>query len=524
MIESTVIALALVAGILFQYIGYSPLLGYLLSGFIAGYLNFGNLEVLQAISDTGITLLLFTIGLKINLRELIKPQVWVAGSLQIVMITPIIVGLIWLYAYLVPSVELSSSIALWAVAFSLSFSSTVFAVKTFDERGENGSFHARITIGILVLQDLLAVIFLAAKTGMVPHWWAIGLVSLLFMRPLFIKLIDWCRHSELLTLCGIVFAFGASELFYACNIKGDLGALIIGAIISGGAKGNELYKKLIDFKDLFLVAFFVSVGYSGIPSLAMAGLAVLLAMIIPLRTAIYFLLFTRLDMRARTSMLASFGLSNYSEFGLIAVALAVSSNWLGPEWLSTIALALALSFFIATPFNTKIHSVYASWCQFLMRFELNKKLYSLNLQGAKVLVMGLGRVGTGAYQFLISQTNNKVLGVESLPTKVAQLQKEGFNAIQGDASDYEFWDKINLEEVSLILVSLTNHKENMDVVNMIHRQNYKGKLAVIARFPDEKKELTEKGCITFNLYAEAGYGFAEHVMEKLSATKPTSTT
>ena len=66
-----------------------------------------------------------------------------------------------------------------------------------------------------------------------------------------------------------------------------------------------------------------------------------------------------------------------------------------------------------------------------------------------------------------------------------------------------------------VLVSLTNHAENVDVVKLLQQLNYQGRIAVVSRFPDQHEELTRMGCITFNLYAEAGHGFAERVMEEL---------
>lgn len=247
----------------------------------------------------------------------------------------------------------------------------------------------------------------------------------------------------------------------------------------------------------------------------MALLAVVLVLLISLRSAIYFCFFTWLKTRARTATLATFGLASFSEFGLIVAALASESGWLNEDWVTTIALAVAMSFFISVPFNSRIHELYAKWYRFLMRFESGINREKFDLQGYDVLVMGLGRVGSGAYEYLKDHSENKVMGVESELSKLPKLIASGINAVHGDATDYEFWDQIELNQVKLICVSLSNHKENIEVVKMIRRQNYQGKIAVIARFPDEQRELIEEGCIAFNLYAEAGHGFAEHVIEAL---------
>ena len=94
-------------------------------------------------------------------------------------------------------------------------------------------------------------------------------------------------------------------------------------------------------------------------------------------------------------------------------------------------------------------------------------------------------------------------------------RKEGVNCICGDASDYEFWKDTKLVESDKIFVCLSNHRENMYIVNLAKQLGYKNTLAVVSRFPDEEQELEEAGCIAFNLYAEAGHGFAEHVLDEL---------
>ena len=518
LVEPLIIVLALVAGVIFKQFGYPPLLGYILAGFVASASALGDdnsLDVIYAVSDAGITLLLFTIGLKINLRELMSPKIWAVGSLQIAIALPAFSGIIWLFIFLSPALDSLSPVALWSIAFALSFSSTVFAVKIFDERGESGSYHTRITIGILVLQDIFAVIYLAASTGMVPHWWAAFLLLIPFLRKYIILLLEKCGHTELLNLCGIMLAFGAAELFYLCNVKGDLGALIMGIVIAGGGKGDELYKNLIHFKDLFLVAFFVSVGYAGLPTMTMFLLSAILAIVILMRPLLYFGLFTLFHMRARTSLLASLGLFSYSEFGLIVATIAVSNAWLTQEWVTMVALALAISFFIAVPFNAKVHELYFKFGHRLKKYEKRQDHYIAELNHAKILVLGMGRVGGGAYHFLHEQFGEQVVGIEAQRSVAEELKHRGLNVVKGDATDYEFWENVDLNQVELIVVSLSNHRENLDVVQLLQKLEFPNKLAVIARFSDELKQLKSMGCIAFNLYAEAGHGFAEHVLKEL---------
>ncbi len=517
MLDPVIIVLALLTGVAVHRVGLPPLLGYLVAGFMAHAIGVEGGELIDQIANAGITLLLFTIGLKLNLRDLAAPQVWgVAGAHMLVSI-PVLAAVMTGLALLLPDLPAIDNATLWAMALALSFSSTVFAVKIFDERGEGAALHAKLAIGILIVQDLVAVVFLALSSGKVPDWTALLLLLLIPLRPLLLRLFTISGHGELLTLFGIGVAFGGAELFELFNVKGDLGALLLGVLLGGSNKTTELGKTLLTLKDLFLAGFFISIGLKGFPSADMMLFAVCLGAIAVFKPVLYYLLFVATRLRARTSLLASLSLYNYSEFGLIVAALAVSSGMLDSDWMVAIALALAVSFFVAAPLNACSRQLYRRYHKHL--YERPQRLaieLPVDIGNASIIVLGMGRVGRGAYSYLADSCGEKLVGVEELTEKYQQLKAEGLNVVHGDANDMEFWEEVNLDKIELILVSLTNHSENIDVCNLLDDLKYKGKTAVIARFPDELNELSERGCIAFNLYGEAGHGFAEHVINSLN--------
>jgi predicted Kef-type K+ transport protein len=241
------------------------------------------------------------------------------------------------------------------IAFALSFSSTVFAVKVIEEKGEMASVYGRTSIGILIMQDIFAVIFITASTGKIPSPWAILLIALLFLvRPLLMILMKRSGHGELLILCGLFLGLvvGAASFDFV-RLKSDLGALIVGMMLASHPKASELAKSLFGLKDMFLVGFFLSIGLSGAPALQDIGIAALLTAVIPIKVGLFFFLLTRFKLRARTSLLASLSLANYSEFGLIVGAIGVSNGWIGSQWLIIIAIALSMSFVLAAPLNSE---------------------------------------------------------------------------------------------------------------------------------------------------------------------------
>ncbi len=522
MIDPLIILLALGCGVVVRKMGYPPMLGYLVAGFALHSLPIESGEVLITVAEAGVTLLLFTIGLKLNIRELAVPQVWAVASTHMLLSVAILAAMLFGALALFPGMTPIDPEAVWIAAFALSFSSTVFAVKIFEERGEDAALHAKIAIGILIMQDLAAVIFLALNTGKIPDFsLLLALVALLLIlsRPLLFRVLHWSGHGELLLLFGIGLAFGGSALFELFNIKGDLGALVLGAMLAGSSKSSELAKTLMDLKDLFLVGFFVTIGLSGYPDTEGILIALALGLLLFIKPLLYFGLMTALRLRARTALLSSLALFNYSEFGLIVAALAANAGLLGQQWVVTIALALSISFFISVPFNTRAHWLYQHYRQLFRRFERSRRLPVEQLEDmgdTSIIILGMGRVGVGAYKYLIDECDGTVTGVEEDSAKIKRLRKKGIKVVYGDASDLDFWHHVQLDRIQLILVNLSKHSENKAVCELLQQLGYRGQLAAIARHRDQLKELTAMGCIAFNLYDEAGFGFAEHVYQAIS--------
>jgi len=358
--DVTWLSLAFILGFLARQVHLPPLVGFLATGFVLNFFGIIGGESLQKLADLGITLLLFTVGLKLDTKVLIRPQVF---SLML--------------------------------AFALSFSSTVFVVKSLEEKGEMSSFHGQIAIGILIMQDLAAVIFLAASTGKLPTYWALFLFLLIPLRPVFYFFLKKSGHGELLILYALVLALGSAEIFELSGVKDDLGALFMGILISSHPKSKEMAKAMLGFKDLFLVGFFLSIGLSGKLSLEVLIIGLLLVPFILIKSSLFFLLMTRFQLRARTSLLASVNLTNYSEFGLIVAAIGVSNQWLDPEWLIAIAIAVSVSFMIAAIISSVENKLYSQKKELLLKFQSKQRLHDdqiLSIQDESIaidIVMGI---------------------------------------------------------------------------------------------------------------------------------------
>jgi len=520
--EPLLILLAFFAGLAFKSLGYPAMPGYLVAGFMAHWLGLGEAGLISAIADLGLLLLLFTIGLKLNLKDILMPQVWAVAGLQMLIVVPLTCFVIVSAGILFPVLAMQNTASAWTLAFALSFSSTVFAVKIFEDRGETTALHAQMAIGVLVFQDILAVAYLVLASGKQPSHLVLLLPLLFFLRPLLLWLIERSRHGELVVLLGFGLALSAAQTFEWLGLKGGLGALLIGVLLSNSAGSKEIYRHMIGLKDLFLIGFFLQIGFYGLPTEHMWLVALTLSALIFLRPLIYFCFFLVFKLRARTALLAGAGLFTYSEFGLVVAAYAVSEGVLSPEWLTTIALAVTLSFFLATPCNTRVHQIYSSFGDRLRRFERRRLIDAevpADLGKAEIVILGMGRIGRGVCDHLrTSGPHRHIVGVDESVDQVHINQERGYTCVRGDASDYDFWRHSGLLDARLVLVSLTNHAENLRAVELARQAGFRGELAVVARYPDEQVELEALGCVSFNLYADAGQAFARHVIDKLPVT------
>lgn len=518
--EIAFILLAFICGLGLKLVGLPPLIGYLIAGFALNYLGFDSSDALQTIANLGITLMLFTIGLKLNVRDLYKKEVWLGSICHsvvwVTLVNILLFAVSWLGLAAFADLDWSTQALL---AFSLSFSSTVCIVKILEESGEIKTRHGKLAIGVLIMQDIVAVLFLVIATGKVPSIWALLLLLLFFVKPLWSLILERVGHGELLILSGFLFALGGYELFNAVGIKGDLGALIVGMIIATHAKSTEMSKALMDFKDIFLVGFFLTIGFSALPTLDLVLTAVLLCLLIPIKFVLFFSLFTLLKLRARTSYLASLVLSNYSEFGLIVVALVVSLGWLSADWLVVLALAVSFSFVLTGLAYKTSHNQYTNFKDRLKIFESPKRLREDIYEqpdGAEIIVIGLGRVGKGAYASLNSIVGNKVWGMDADPIRIKSLKKIGYQAMVGDGEDVDFWESMDLSQIQLILLALPSIEDISNITEQLQHANYTGKIASIARYEDQIQPLIDAGSDkVFNFFTEAGTGFAEESLQLL---------
>jgi predicted Kef-type K+ transport protein len=512
------IATAFAFGFLAAQVRLPPLVGFLIAGFLLNALGAEGGAFLNEMADLGVTLLLFSIGLKLRIGQLLRPEVLGVASLHMLAIVLVSSGVLLLLAvFEFPILNELTPLTAVLLGFALSFSSTVFAVKLLEEKDDMAAWYGRIAIGVLIVQDIAAVVFLGVSAAKVPSpWAAMIIVAIIAARPLLTGLLNRAGHGELLVLFGLVLALGGAGLFELVDLKGDLGALVFGVLLAGHPKATELFRALLSVKDLLLVGFFLSIGMAGVPDVGLLLVAVLLVLAVPIKTGLYFWLLTRFRVRIRPAALASQSLSNFSEFGLIVGSIAVANGWLHVDWLVVMAVAVAMSFIAASALNVQADNIYLALRPWLRRFQRDQRLVgdeALNFGSSSVLVCGMGRVGTGAYDALVEHYGEALVGVDVNQETAARHRAAGRNVQDGNLTNPDFWSRIDRDtwSVEWILLAMPSYRANLKAARLAREWGFRGKIGATAKFADEAQELAEHGVdAVFNIYAEAGSGFAQH--------------
>ncbi|HWJ66723.1 MAG TPA: cation:proton antiporter family protein [Nocardioides sp.] len=509
--------MALIGALLATVVRLPPLVGFLAAGFALGAAGVESSPLVDGAASIGVTVLLFGVGLKVDVRLLARREVLVPGLTHLAVSA--LIGSVFVAALTVAGVGAAAGLEprAWAlIGFALSFSSTVLVIKLLEDRNSSRSLGGRTAIGILVIQDLAAVVYLAVTQGHPPSPWAALLVLLLPAAVVLRLVLSRIGHDEILPLYGVVLALVPGYwLFDALGVKGDLGALVLGMLLAGAPRSDELAKSIFTVKELLLVGFFLSIGLAGIPSVGGLGIALLLLLLLPVQGLTFALLFWACRFRRRTAVLTGTVLANFSEFGLIVVV-AAPDDLLGSEWTSIMGAAVAASFAVAAlPLgrDERLVGLLRRWLPDRAREQLHPDDRPLDVNDKEAVVLGMGRVGRSAYERLRDAYGLSVVGIEASADRCERLRDAGLDVVEGDATDPELWSVANFHDARMLLLAMPFHGSNLTVLAHLRNSGYDGTVAVVAQFDDDLAQGLASGADTgFQIYDGAGAELADRAV------------
>ncbi|MFN2305851.1 MAG: cation:proton antiporter [Paracoccaceae bacterium] len=506
MFEVIIVSFAFFFGLAVRQVGLPPLVGFLAAGFAInifgpslGLPSYTG-EALGHVAHLGVLMLLFTVGLKLKLEQIAQPQV-VGGallhfSISVAVFAPglkLFMGLDWNTALL--------------LAIALSFSSTVLAAKLLETKRELGAFHGRTAIGILVLQDIIALVVLAIWSGQTPNIWALLVFGVPLLRPVLHRLLDLAGHDELLVLMGMLLSLVIGGMgFEAMGLSSEIGALVMGVLLSSHSRAKELGASLWSLKEVFLVGFFLQIGLTGLPDWGAMVFALAVGLMLALKGLLFFGLMVAFKLRARSAFLTALSLTAYSEFGLIVAAGVL------PEYLVPLAVAVSISFLVSAPLNRYAHPLYQRYEDRLRRFErdtIHPDEQPKNMGDADVLIFGMGRTGSAAYQFM-EEHGFKSLGLDADTYKAQAHQDAGRNVMFADAEDSNFWRTCNFGRIKAALLAMDDLEAKLIAARSLRQRGFTGPIISHALHESHQEQIRAAGAdYTYLTMNQAGISLAK---------------
>ncbi|HIJ96879.1 MAG TPA: sodium:proton exchanger [Desulfuromonadales bacterium] len=511
------LGLALFTLIIFRQFKIPSIIGFLVTGIIAGPHALGfvkNIQEVEQMAEIGVVLLLFTIGIEFSLKELLRIRhlvLW-GGGLQ-VGLTIALVALISTMAGFTPSESIF-------FGFLVSLSSTAILMKLLMDAGEMDTPHGKAALGILVFQDLcvvplmLFVPFLAGTGNGVVDVALVSVKALVvvviahfgsrFAVPWIFSQVVRTRSRELFILTIIFVGFGTAWLTAQAGLSLALGAFIAGLAISESEYSHQVMGDIIPFRDAFISLFFISVGMLLDPAFVLSNPFIILAvvaMIIVVKCLLVAGTILILKFPTRVALTSGLILAQVGEFAFVLSYSGIKYGLL-TEATYQVFLSASIATMALTPLYLKLADPFAEkFSAILFRILpafLLKGTRSTGVSHARfpmeghVIIIGYGVNGKNVARVL---TSNGIpyLAVEANHLTVRTERKKGIKIIFGDASRPEILQHAHIEKARILVVAISDATASRRIVSQARSMSSTVHIIVRTRYIAEMEPLYTLG-------------------------------
>lgn len=500
------------------------LIGYILTGVIVGPIFFNLLsqpQNYQVFSHIGVALLLFIVGLQLRPRLIREVGVIsvVTGLGQIVFTTlfGVLLNLALGFAW-VPAILLAAA---------LTFSSTIIIVKLLaDVRGLE-QLYGKISLGFLLVQDVVAVLLLMVVgtvsggvngSGAIIQTIFAGVLAtigvFLFGKYILSTVLrKISSFKELLFLFTVAWCFGVAVGFEFIGFSMEIGALVAGITMASTHYQRDLASKIRPLKDFFIILFFIFLGTQLIPGAALMGSgpvwphivatlgpllpkALLLSLFVLIgNPLIVLILVTLFGYSAKTGFLSGLTVSQISEFSIILVLLAQQAGFLTQQHVSLITLVAIITILCSTylvVFGEKLYTLFEPLFKRLERKKIKDRLQGLQGERHQIGIFGFRRMGPHVLR-AISRLNMSCLIVDHNPETIKRLKKRGIPAVFGDVSNAEFLSEFDFKDMNFVISTINEYHTNRSLLENYKTRNPHGILILTADEKEEALDLYERG-------------------------------
>lgn len=511
---SLVIILATAAAIVARYFKQPSLVAYILVGVIISIFGFNfvssNQDILENLSSIGIAFLLFIVGLELNFSKLKKlgNTVLKIAFFQII----ITFGL----GYLLSHAFHYNTINSIYLALALTFSSTIIVVKLLSEQNMIDHLFGRITLGILLIQDIVAImglVFLETlDKGIGTDYFIV--VSLIIVKIFILICVIWfvghyfinyilrkvAPHPELLFMTAISWCFIASLFASYMQVSIEIGAFLAGVSIASGLHSMEISIKIKLLRDFFAVIFFVLLGLQFNPQILSNSTQIIIFSIFALviHPLVILIIMGIYGFRRRTSFFVGISLAQISEFSLIFILLGQKLGYINQEIVSILIAVIIITICVSSYFIIHAKTLFHYLQPYLAIFE-RKNTYTVdhNTRQARgfydhIILLGARRTGFNILKTL-TKLKEKIVVIDFNPELVEELANQKIPAIYGDVTDPEILDNLNLVEAKMVISTIPEFADNLALIKKIKATNLKIIIYVTAFNVDEALELYKEG-------------------------------
>ena len=484
------IIVAAILAFLARRLNQPLILGYILAGAVLGpHVGFhvvSDEASIELIAEIGLILLLFLIGLEISLPRLLQAgrAITVTGLLQV----PICAGLAWLVLGPVVASTGGQFDRLY-LAVASAMSSTLIVVKLLSDKFELSTFGGRVTLGVLIFQDLYAIAFLAiqpnlqnlqallllrslvAGVGLVGGAWLLAR----FVLPAYFRAI--AKSSELVVVSAMAWCFLVAGVAGWAGLSKEMGALIAGVVIASYPYGTEVISRVGGVRDFFLTLFFVALGLKIPEPSAPAVLAALggVVFVVLSRFLAMYPLFAFLRLDTRTAGVVAINLAQISEFALVIFSLGVTYKHISPAANSMILYTVLLTAVISTYGILYNHAI-ATWLAGLLN-TLGLRRWSESAQATPaggaaepsagkgeessrdVFLLGVSREGLAFVQHVARTApalKNRIVAVDFNPEMLERLRTEGVDHHYGDIANMATLEHAGIERAAIVISGISD--------------------------------------------------------------------
>ncbi len=511
-------------------LGLSSLLGYILTRFklplLVAYLIGGLLiastaifdprasEVLHFLPEIGIAFVLFLVGMELDLREIknLGRPILLAGSLQIIITT--------LAGSTVASLLGFGIVESWYLGVGLAFSSTILVIKLLIDKKDVGALYGKLAVGILLLEDLLAVVLLVALTvsnsvlglGLQQAFPLFGLLfKALLLFGLAIILSKFIlvtifkavsRQSELLFITALAWCFLYISFALSLGFSVVVGAFLAGVALANSPFHYQIQGKVKPLREFFVALFFVYLGtqvdFTEIEKIYPVML-IFTAYTLFIKPTIFLLLLGIFGFRKHTMFQTSLSLTHISEFSLILLLVGFEQGSVSRSALTSIALSAVLSMIVASVMITNSNKLYKKLSRILGFFErksfkhfMEEGGHTESIVGGHVVIIGARKVG-GEIVKLLKREKIPQIVLDFNPHQVEALIGEKIPVLYGDMGDPEVLDGLNLQNARLVISTSASIEDNLLLLEELKSRHINIPVIVRGETADDARDLYKAG-------------------------------